>query len=53
MKAAARAGLTTVHSNDVTSENMDLMLSAYQQLRSEGRMPVRVVLQCTLTTVLR
>ncbi|WP_373116592.1 amidohydrolase [Holdemania massiliensis] len=49
MKAAARAGLTTVHSNDVTSENMDLMLSAYQQLRSEGRMPVRVVLQCTLT----
>ena len=49
LDAAARAGLTTVHSNDITSENLDLMLEAYRQLRAEDRMPVRVVLQCTLT----
>lgn len=34
LDAAARAGLTTVHSNDVTSENLDLMLEAYRQLRA-------------------
>lgn len=48
MEEAAKAGLTSVHSNDVQPGMTEMMMESWFQLRQQEAMPVRVTMQCTL-----